>query len=106
MPLTDAETQIVIAEFLSFIAITVIFSLLSLETVDKVKSLILKAISMVMWFMVALFNLAIAPVDYVTQVAPTVLFFGFGLLWLVLLMKSTIETMKLGYEKKYSVTTL
>jgi len=103
MSLSANETQIVIAEYVTFLLVTVLFSVLSLETKDAMKSIIFKGLSFIIWFMVGLFNLVIAPVDFVTQVAPTVLFFGFGLIWLVLLFKAVTESMKLAYEKKYSV---
>jgi hypothetical protein len=102
---TDAETFIMVAQYVVFITITVIFSLLSLDAAD-VKKAVYCAVAWVMWWLTAMMHLGLAPADTVTQVAPAVLFFGLGLLWLVLTFKSVIELQGVAFRKRYSVETL
>jgi hypothetical protein len=103
--LTDSETQIVIAEYIVFIGITILFSVLAFAERDKIElKITFNGISMVCWIMSGLFNLATVPVDNVLQVAPSVMFFGFALIFLILTIKSVLDAVTLANERKYEVS--
>jgi hypothetical protein len=103
---TDLQNLQITALYLFFLAFSILFTLLCFEAQDLTKKIVFGAFSMVLWFSCSIMNMGVAPPDSVVQAPVSVLYLALGLILLPIVVKATVDSWRLAYNKKYDVSEL
>ncbi len=102
MSSVDAETYINTAQYLAILATSIIFTIVTIEK----KSMVYSVLAGVCWLFMSAVHLAISPITSAIQTAPVALYFGIGLVFVVLSIYYATILIHDAYVGRSSVDTV
>ena len=95
-----------IVQYALMVVVTVLFSVLSITTEKRALRVILSLVSFMFWLALGGLNLGLSAVGSVTQVSLTILYFGLGVVWLVLSVYYAFDLWEFTLQQRRRIDTL